>query len=402
MKRTTILPLLALFFLCSCELLTATKHSTVSIAFDMSQVKDALENYSNNSQNNSRSLIENNARIVINCTTQSNTETKEISVNNFDTIVDISFKDITVGVNITLVADLLVEVEGEYVSFYTGSVSSIVKVGENNFSIRMAKTLYTLIYDIDDSDTYSEKMANLDEREYLFKFKGTLTDNNLPTLVSAISYADDLIAVDLSQTTGLTTIATDAFANCSNLKSIVVPQSVTTIEASAFSNCTNLGYIELNAALENINSSALHVCTSLKKIVVSPDNDFYYTIDDVLFYEDPTIGTTLVRCPAGSDRISYVVPDNVVVISKDAFRACYKLETIYIGTGVNSIGSCAFYTSYNGCALTDIIFKDTEGWEYSTDGNTYTSKDVTNSSANKDFFTDVSYSSYLWRKEVSN
>ncbi|MEG0455389.1 MAG: leucine-rich repeat domain-containing protein, partial [Bacteroides sp.] len=54
----------------------------------------------------------------------------------------------------------------------------------------------------------------------------------------------------------VSTIAQNAFKNCTSLKSVVIPSSVTTVEDSAFKGCTQLSAVSLSEGITALNDSA--------------------------------------------------------------------------------------------------------------------------------------------------
>ena len=65
-----------------------------------------------------------------------------------------------------------------------------------------------------------------------------------------------------------------AFEDCSQLTSVVIPQSVTTIECWAFSGCNNLTSITIPEGVGIIGDDAFHGCRNLESIIL-PNSVIY-------------------------------------------------------------------------------------------------------------------------------
>jgi hypothetical protein len=117
----------------------------------------------------------------------------------------------------------------------------------------------------------------------------------------------------------VTAIGVEAFATCSGLISITIPNSVTFIMDGAFDNCS-----------------------SLTSITVNSENSSYSSQNGVLFGRD---GMTLWCYPAGKPG-DYTIPGSVDSIASYAFRDCTGLTSITIPNSVTSIGGGAFF----GCS----------------------------------------------------
>ncbi|MCX6307511.1 MAG: leucine-rich repeat domain-containing protein, partial [Bacteroidia bacterium] len=67
----------------------------------------------------------------------------------------------------------------------------------------------------------------------------------------------------------VTTIAVDAFYNCSGLDSISIPSSLQIIDYWAFENCTGLRTLSIPASVNQINAFAFYNCSGLKALYVN-------------------------------------------------------------------------------------------------------------------------------------
>lgn len=128
-------------------------------------------------------------------------------------------------------------------------------------------------------------------------------------------------------TYNVTSVASYAFAGCTELTSVTLPNSVTKINSYAFSNCSKLTSIKLGNKVTTIGQSAFRECSKLPSITLpSTVNE----IGESAFY-------------ACSSIKSISIPDKVKEIKSSTFHHCTALETVTIPNGVTSIGESAFY-----------------------------------------------------------
>lgn len=129
-----------------------------------------------------------------------------------------------------------------------------------------------------------------------------LIHTSTKTLV--LGFDDSIIPKDGS----VTTIGSNAFNYCKNLKSIDIPDSITIIDSGAFYQCTNLTIVTIPNSVISIGSQAFGNCTNLTSITI---------------------------------------PDSVTSIDFDAFSQCTKLKNVTIGKGITNIGNGAFKDCIN-------------------------------------------------------
>lgn len=144
---------------------------------------------------------------------------------------------------------------------------------------------------------------------------------------------------------GVTTIE-DAFFDCDNLTTVIIPNSVTIIGAGAFRDCDNLNSITIPNSVTYINGGggAFGNCKSLTDINVNIDNKAYSSMNGVLYNKNKTI---LMCHPAGRENITFEIPEGVTIIDDDAFRGCENLISVTIPNGVTDIRWAAFYECKN-------------------------------------------------------
>ena len=124
-------------------------------------------------------------------------------------------------------------------------------------------------------------------------------------------------------------ISDSAFANCSAITSITIPESLTSIGSGVFEGCT---------ALENINWEAIN-CSYSGITAILPS-----TVKQVIF-GDKVETITNYLCADLTSIESFIIPKSVNVIGVGAFANCYSMQTIEIPEKVISIGDGAFHNT---------------------------------------------------------
>ena len=137
----------------------------------------------------------------------------------------------------------------------------------------------------------------------------------------------------------VTSIGLYAFANCSSLTSVYIPNSVTSIGESTFQYCKNLTSVTIPNSVTSIGNYVFYDCNSLISVTI-PNSV-------------TTIGENAFNGCSGLTSVT--IPNSVTSIGEGAFYYCSSLYSVSIGTSVASIGSDAF----NGCYI-NILYYNAE------------------------------------------
>ena len=126
---------------------------------------------------------------------------------------------------------------------------------------------------------------------------------------------------------GLKTIKPYAFAGCTSLTSITIPNSVTSIGWGAFWGCISLTSIIIPDSVTSIGNYAFRGCTSLTSLTIG---NGVTSIGEDAFWGCNSL-------------TSVTIPDSVTSIGSSAFQSCGSLTSITIPNSVTNIGGYAFY-----------------------------------------------------------
>jgi hypothetical protein len=143
----------------------------------------------------------------------------------------------------------------------------------------------------------------------------------------------------------LVSIDRETFSYCSNLTSIVIPNSATSIEYRAFYGCSRLTSIEIPNAVTSIDNLAFYGCSGLEQIIVDSENTIYDSRGNSNAIIETETNKLVIGCK------NTIIPNSVTSIGNYAFYLCSGLTSIEIPNSVTSIGYGAFW----GCSgLTSI------------------------------------------------
>ncbi len=161
---------------------------------------------------------------------------------------------------------------------------------------------------------------------------------------------------------GITTIPGDIFAGCTELESIIVPDTVTRILTGAFQFCTSLKNVTLPESVTLMDNYVFRRCESLTSVDL-PDG--IKSLGTYAFAECSSLKE--LEIPSGVTSIGHyafynctsltgvTIPGSVTSIGDRAFSGCSKLTSVTLPDGVTSLGDSVFF----GCSsLTSVTIPD--------------------------------------------
>jgi len=151
----------------------------------------------------------------------------------------------------------------------------------------------------------------------------TVTDYDV---AEGVKVAEKIVIPSAYKGYPVTKIGKNAFAGCSRLKELVIPDSVTEIESGAFSGCTGLTSATVGNGIAYISTN---VFSNLKELTSIAIGAGVTGIGDEAFK-----GCTKLT--------NIIIPENVTSIGNSAFYGCTSLTSIIVPKSVTTIGGSCF------------------------------------------------------------
>ena len=120
-------------------------------------------------------------------------------------------------------------------------------------------------------------------------------------------------------------VGTSAFAHCKRLASVTLPDSVTEILDSAFMGCVSLKSFTVPKKVSSISHSAFFMCSSLQSIEVASGNEYFLSIDGVLYNKSQS---SLLLCPI--KKTSITIPKTVEKIDFSCWSGLNHLKKVEV------------------------------------------------------------------------
>ncbi|MGN0477546.1 MAG: leucine-rich repeat protein [Ruminococcus sp.] len=211
--------------------------------------------------------------------------------------------------------------------------------------------------------------------DFLYSIENLVIEDGV-TSVASYAFFDCSNLVDVEISNSVIEIGEFAFANCESIIDLAIPDAVASIGDSAFEDCLCLAQVTIPDRLTTIGDSVFSGCAELSEVAFGEGlqyigiKDFYgcesltsLTIGESVY----VIGESAFEgCISLTD---VAMPDSLESIETRAFCGCTDLAEISLGSGIAIIGESAFENCEN---LIDIHYNGSrDDWEsvYVDSGN---------------------------------
>lgn len=165
------------------------------------------------------------------------------------------------------------------------------------------------------------------------------------------------------QTMTVTAIGESAFSQCTNLRSVEIPNTITEIGIRAFSGCTNLLGIDFPNTVASIGESAFSECSSLTSLdipssVTEIKHKTFSGCTSLMSANIPNSVTTIgsYAFSGCSYLLNVDIPNSTTTIDEGAFYGCSEITSMSIPGSVMTIGASAF----KDCPIKKLVIEEGE------------------------------------------
>ena len=208
----------------------------------------------------------------------------------------------------------------------------------------------------------SKSIKRLGQRVFEESQLKTIILPNSLTKIGGYAFRNETSLTEIIIPDSVIEIGSNAFDGCSNLEKVTLSKNIKKLSFRMFNECVKLKNIKIPYGVTEIDTYAFYRCKSLESIVM-PD-----TITDVGSYsfggdeklKKVTLSKKLTYIPYScfsscSSLEKIVIPDSVTIINQYAFNFCSKLKKVVLPKKLKQIGNAAF----NACAIKEISLPST-------------------------------------------
>ena len=255
---------------------------------------------------------------------------------------------------ITGTATITVHVDGANDTTFT------VEVNDDSTEIPLDNNALNQLYEIGKIKYTSGNKTSLTQIDIPIYYRHNDTCYKITSLAENIFYnCSNLKTVTIPET--VTEIGKQAFYNCSSLSTIVIPEGVTSIEEGTFRDCSSLNEVIIPETVTEIGKQAFYNCSSLPELTIPsgitnipidtfngcssleitlPDNITSVGNNAFSRVKNLTYNCNNYDGPWGAYGVT--ITDDVTSIKESAFNNCSSLRNVNIPNTVTEIGSNCF------------------------------------------------------------
>ncbi len=187
----------------------------------------------------------------------------------------------------------------------------------------------TWAYDVGIDGIYYIFNTDTKEAEVTYKDNNYNSYSGDVVIPSSVTYSDVTYSV--------VSIGGNAFADCTGLTSVVIPNSVTSIGRAAFASCSGLPSVLIPNSVTSIGDCAFQDCTSLTSIDI-PENVTSISV------------SAFAKC---SGLTSVMLPASVTEIAGWAFAYCSNLTAVSCEAPTPPVcgSNCFYQVDQSACSL---------------------------------------------------
>ena len=248
------------------------------------------------------------------------------------------------------------EVDGIYYNI-TSEVDKTVEVTYSGDSYDAVLDKYSGTVTIPETVTYNDNIYSvISIGSFAFAGCSGLTSVEIPNSVTrfcslAFEGCSGLTSIVIPNS--VTDFYNQVFSGCSGLTSIVIPNNVTEIDYATFSGCSSLTSVEIPNSVTSIDYAAFSGCSNLTSVdipnsVTSIGSSAFSGCSNLTSVTIPNSVTSVGEWAFSgcSDLTSVIISNRMKSIDNSTFDGCSSLTSVVIPKSVTSIGSNAF----NGCS----------------------------------------------------
>lgn len=218
----------------------------------------------------------------------------------------------------------------ENISFADANVKALcVKNWDANGDGELSKGEAAAVTDIGTVFKQNTSIKSFDELQY---FTGLTSLGS-----SAFSDCSGLTSITIPNS--VTSIGSNAFSCCSSLTNITIPSSVTSIGLAAFNGCSGITSMTIPKSVTLIEGNILSICSNLTSIKVESGNTKYDSRNNCNAIIETSTNTLIQGCK------TTIIPNSVIRLGKASLGGFSGLTSITIPSSVKTIDDYTFTQS---------------------------------------------------------